>query len=199
MEEEIIRFKKKKNNYNNTSNIKNNIFKIELIKTLIVTIITLVILIMAKSSSYLEKNIERIIFKKNFDFSSYMNKYSKYFSEFIPFEKVFNTELVFNEELKYSSINKYLDGAVLSVSSNYLVPSMGSGLVVYIGEKENYGNVVIVQQVNGIDTWYGNLNNVAVKLYDYIEEGSLIGEVKDKNLYIVLEKEGKYLNYEEYF
>lgn len=201
MEEEIIRFKNKKKNISNIviNEKRNKHWRMELIKILIAILITLTILIMSKSSKYLDKNIKKIIFEDTFDFSGYMSKYSKYFSEFLPFEKILNSEPVFNEEMKYSSINKYLDGVSLTVQDKYLVPNMGSGLIVYIGEKEDYGKVVIVQQVDGIDMWYGNLENVAVNLYDYIEKGSLIGETKDELLYIVLEKEGKYLDYEEYF
>ena len=35
-------------------------------------------------------------------------------------------------------------------------------------------------------------------MYDYIEKGKLLGEVKGKELYMVFQKEGKYLNYKEY-
>lgn len=197
MEEELLRFKNKKHN-NTTLKIRKS-YKKEIYKLLIATFITLIILILSKSSAYLNRNIKKYLFEDNIDFSKYMNKYSKYFSEFIPFEKIVTTKPVFNEKLKYDSINKYMDGAVLSVNDRYLVPNIGSGLVVYIGEKENYGKVVIIQQVDGVDVWYGNLDSVAIDLYDYVELGSLVGETKDDKLYIVLEKEGKYLRYEEYF
>ena len=70
-------------------------------------------------------------------------------------------------------------------------------MVVFIGNKDNYGNVVIIEQVNGIDMWYGNINNLSVKLYDYVKKGATIGEVNDY-LYLVYKKDGKYLNYEDY-
>ena len=37
----------------------------------------------------------------------------------------------------------------------------------------------------------------SLKLYDYVEEGTYIGEVNN-NLYLVFSKDNKYLNYEEY-
>ena len=37
-----------------------------------------------------------------------------------------------------------------------------------------------------------------MKLYDYIEKGSLIGEAKDEKIYLVFSKEGKYLDYKKY-
>ena len=40
--------------------------------------------------------------------------------------------------------------------------------------------------------------NSSVKLYDYVEKGALLGEVKENSLYLVYSKEDKFLNYEEY-
>ena len=91
-----------------------------------------------------------------------------------------------------------LFSVALTVTTNYLVPVKKSGLVVFIGEKENYGNVIIIQQMDGIDLWYGNLKETNVKLYDYVEEGTLLGEVKENTLYLVFKKEGNVLNYQEY-
>lgn len=197
MEEELKRIKNKRK-LEKKQKKNDNYLNIMILKILITSIITITLLILSKSSNMLDKNIKKIIFENNINFNKYMNKYVKYFSEFIPFENLFKSEMTFDEKLKYNSKNKYLDGVKLEVENNYLVPALESGLVVYIGEKENYGNVVIVQQINGVDIWYGNLNKIAVDLYDYIEKGSLIGDTTNNSLYIVLEKEGKYLNYEEY-
>ena len=79
-----------------------------------------------------------------------------------------------------------------------MVPSFESGIVVYIGEKENYKQTVIVQQMNGVDVWYGNIKQTNVKLYDYVEKGALIGQVSDKTLYLVFQKEGKFIDYQNY-
>ena len=71
-------------------------------------------------------------------------------------------------------------------------------MVIYTGEKEEYGFTVIIEQVDGTEVWYSNLKNCNVKLYDYVEKGSLLGEV-DNELYIVIVKDGIYLDYEEVF
>ena len=104
----------------------------------------------------------------------------------------------FQEKLTYSSISKYKDGSSLKVTSSYLVPILEDGMIIYTGEKEDYGLTVIIEQANGIEVWYSNLKNYRVKLYDYVEKGTLLGEV-DNELYIVIKKDGKYLNYEEVF
>ena len=82
------------------------------------------------------------------------------------------------------------------MGSNYAVPVLESGIVVYKGEKDNYGNTIIVQQINGIDMWYGNIIDSNVKLYDYVTKGSILGNCNDY-LYVVFKKDGNVLPYEE--
>ena len=43
---------------------------------------------------------------------------------------------MFNEKLKYKEESLYKDGVKLTVNTNYLVPVMKSGIVVFMGEKE---------------------------------------------------------------
>ena len=40
--------------------------------------------------------------------------------------------------------------------------------------------------------------NSDIKIYDYVQKGTLLGEVVDNKLYLVFQKEGKYLNYKDY-
>ena len=106
--------------------------------------------------------------------------------------------LKFSEKLKYDKASIYKDGVKLTVSKNYMVPYLESGIVVFIGEKEGYGNTVIVEQVNGIAVWYCDVNSSNVKMYDYVEKGNLLGEVNTNKLYLVFQKEDKYLDYTKY-
>ena len=71
-------------------------------------------------------------------------------------------------------------------------------MVVYIGEKENYGNVVIIEGIDGIDIWYGNMETTTVELYDYVEKSTYLGQTKDNILYLVYSKEGQFLDYKKY-
>lgn len=164
--------------------------------TIILTLLTLIIL---KSNSKLKQGFYKQVYENNFSFSEVNELYKKYFGSSIPFKDFFvSTKPVFNEKLTYIEANKYIDGVKLTVDNKYLVPNQLSGLVVFIGEKEGYGNTVIIQQANGVDLWYGNIEDVSVKLYDYVEQGDLIGATKDTNLYLVYKKDGEVLNYEDY-
>ena len=91
-----------------------------------------------------------------------------------------------------------MDGVELEVASNYLVPNLESGMVIFVGEKENLGKTVIIEQVNGVEVWYSNLSSININIYDYVEKGSLIGEVSDQKLYLTFKKDGQILNYEYY-
>ena len=95
-----------------------------------------------------------------------------------------------------TSYNAYKDGAKVN-DVNVIYP-FKSGIVVFIGEKEEYGNTVIIQGMDGVDYWYGNITNLNVKLYDYIESDNIIGEAKDNTLYLLFMKDNKILDYEEY-
>ena len=79
-----------------------------------------------------------------------------------------------------------------------MIPALESGVVVFLGEKEEYGTTIIIEQINGVEVFYSNVNAVNLKLYDYVEKGKLIGEVKGNKLYLVFSKDGKYLNYKDY-
>lgn len=175
-----------------------SILKKYISKIFFITIITLLVLIALKKDSNLRSLFYQKVYVDNFSFAKLNSWYSSKFGSPLPFSDLIkDTAFVFNEELKYDSAHKYKDGVELDVGIEYLTPSLDNGIVIFIGEKEGYGQTVIVQQENGIDVWYSNISEVNVKLYDYITKGSLIGNVNEK-LYLVFIKDGEVINYEDY-
>ena len=173
--------------------------KIFINKVLITILIFLVGMILVKDNSKYKNNIINNVYEKSFKFTKLKDLYEKYFGKVLSVDKIVSEdEKVFNEKLSYKKLSKYKDGVKLDVSNKYMVPSLESGIVVFIGEKEGYGNTIIIEQVNGVDVYYSNINPSNIKLYDYIEKGKLLGEVKDNKLYMVFQKDGKYLNYKKY-
>ena len=85
----------------------------------------------------------------------------------------------------------------LTVEDNYLVPVLESGVIIYIGEKDELGNTIIVEQIDGIETIYSNINISDYKLYDYVEKGDLIGNTLSKKLILQFQKNGEYLDYQK--
>ena len=166
-------------------------------KFLITFIIVIISLILIKTNSKFKNYLSENVYHDNISFAYFNNLYNKYFGDLLPSYKTEEVAPVFNEKIEYSSISKYFDGYKLSVNESYLVPIIKSGIVVYNGKMDNYGNVVIIEGIDGVDIWYGNLNNISVKLYDYVNQGEYLGECNNE-LYIVLEKNKEYLNFDEY-
>ena len=167
------------------------------LKTFIVLVLFTSLAITCKRSDFLKEKITNYLYSDDISFTKIKNIYDKYLGGILPVKKEVNTEKVFNEKLKYSSSSVYLDGVKLEVTSNYLVPALKEGMVVFVGNKEGYGNTVIIEDLDGVYNWYGNIDNTSLKLYDYVNKGTLVGEVNDK-LYLVFSKGDKYLDYEDY-
>ena len=126
----------------------------------------------------------------NFSFSYFKNIYNKYVGNIIPFQNIFEDKKVFNEKLKYKSISKYNKGVKLTLNDNYAIPIIKGGIVIFSGEKEGLGKTIIIQQSDGIDVWYSNLDNTTMKLYDYVEDNAVVGEAKNNELYLIFQKDG---------
>lgn len=189
---------KDKNKNKKEKNKKKNFLMSFFNKILVCIILVIICLIMMKMNSNFKEFVSEKIFKDNISFAYLNNLYNKYFGSILPSYKNSDTEVVFNEKLEYFEYNKYLDGYKLSVTTSYLVPIIESGIVVYIGNIDNYGESVIIEGIDGVDIWYSNLENISVKLYDYVNSGDYLGEVKGEDLYLVFEKNQEYLKFEDY-
>lgn len=185
--------KKKENNKNPYLSLVN--------KILVCFLLLLGILTLIKVKPEYKDKIYNKLFNNTFSFAKINKWYKEKFGNTIPIDDIIpskDTVSVFNEKLKYSEAVSYKNGVKLSVEDNYLIPILESGVVVFIGEKEGYGNSIIIQQSNGIDAWYCNISNSTLKLYDYVEKGSLLGESSSNYIYLVFQKDGKFLNYKDY-
>jgi len=194
--EEYIKNKHRNNDIDNSNN------KIKYLKFLISRILLSIILIIS-ICIYIkmdDKNIiyiEKYFFEETLEFTKINNWYQEKVGKLIPSVKEDSTLVFSSSEIKNQKYENYEDGVKISLSKNSPVSVLNGGIVVYIGEKEKYGNTLILQGNDGIDYWYGGITNISVNLYDYIEKNTLIGEVSNDYLYLVLQENGKYLKYED--
>lgn len=188
--------RKKKTNKKVKKTVNSNIkFLNKIAFTIILTLITLIVL---KTNTKFKTTFYKYVLEDNISFISLNNIYQKYLSDVLPNLSFFNkTEPVFNETLSFTAQSKYKDGVALTVSKNYLVPILEAGMVIFAGEKEDYGKTIIIEQIDGLEVWYSNLDNYSVNLYDYVTKGSALGEVVGDKLYLVFKKDGKTLEYED--
>ena len=196
MEEYIEAFKRKKKNYNERVCNDNKKLKLFISRFLIAVIFFLSSLIFTNIS---DKNLlmyKEYVLTESLPFTKIKGWYEDIFGEVLPSQE--KSVTVFNGKLIYKDINDYLDGEALTVGSKTIINSLSSGVVVFIGEKDGYGNTIIIQGTDGVDIWYGNLDNTAVNLYDYIEKDSILGETIDDKLYLVIKKDDEFIKYEDY-
>ena len=167
---------------------------------LVLVVITLGCMVALKSNADLRDAVYKKVFQNNLSFAKINEVYKKYFGSSLPLADnvTDNAELVSATKLEYSDASKYKDGVKLTVKDGYLVPAMDSGLIIFAGEKEDYGNTVIVQRPDNVEVWYCNLKTPSVSLYDYVKKGGVIGEANGEAIYMVFTKEGKTLDYKKY-
>jgi hypothetical protein len=170
--------------------------KIFISKLFLCIILFLIGMILVKSNDSYKNKINNLI-SYNINFTKYRNIYEKYFGNILSIDKIIKEESVFSEKLTYTSSEKYNNGVKLTVTDNYMVPIIDSGVVIYIGDN-SYGQSIIISQIDGVEVTYTNVNESNINLYDYVTKGELLGEVSDNNLYLYFKKEGEYLDYKEY-
>lgn len=70
---------------------------------------------------------------------------------------------------------------VMIETNKKMVEAMNEGIVIEAGEKEDTGLTVVIQHADGIETWYGHLEKINVALYDFVETGKPVGNVKQNS------------------
>ena len=177
---------------------KHTLYKF-IIRLFICILIVLGTLIFIKYDKNGKQIIYKYLYENNINFATINNWYQEHFGDILPFQNTVKekTKLVFNENLVYKDASIYKNGVKLNVEDNYLVPIIESGIVVFIGNKDDYGKTVIIEQIDGVNVWYGNIDNINVSLYDYVSKGELLAEAS-KSFYMAVQKNGKFLKYQDY-
>ena len=178
--------------YKNTKNevkTNKNYLKIVLNKLFTVIVFSMIIIIISNHSPKFKNFLINDVLNKTMDFSK-INKVVNDFTSIFKIENTLNVNGIVEEKNE-----KYLDGIKYKVGKNEKVYIKDSGIVTYIGEKEGYNNTIIIQQSNGYYAWYGNINE-SVKIYDFLESGSVLGTADDE-YYYVLYKDDKIVDLSE--
>ena len=86
---------------------------------------------------------------------------------------------IFNEE----PIDKqYHLGYDLAVTKRYPIEAANSGIVVYAGELGIYGNAVIIDHGMGVNTLYGHMSTIDVKVGDKVKTNQILGKTGQTGL-----------------
>jgi hypothetical protein len=156
-------------------------------------IVVLVSLIITNFDKDIRSEFKRIVLEENINFG----KFKKIYNEFVGGKEKEDTLVVsLTNLIDYEKIdNSYR----VKVTSDDAIEFMASGFIVYVGNKDDLGNTVIVQGNDGIDIWYSNVSLNNYSLYDYVRKGEILGSsLSDYYLFTII-KDGKKIKYEEYF
>ncbi len=162
---------------------KNNIIKIFLGKLFTIIIFSMIVIIVSNSNESFRNFLINDVLNSTMDFSKVNNTLDNISGVFKETEE----KQVYNEIVEKEV---YKDGYKYNVKKEQEIIQKESGIVTFIGEKEGYNNTIIIQQSNGYYAWYGNVKE-KVKLYDYVEQGEILGTSKDNFYYYVLYKDDK--------
>ncbi len=163
-------------------------------KLLLSIIIVLLCLIVTNFSNDLRTDFIREVLDKNINFSYFNKLYKKY----IGGNEVEEDMVVANylDDTNYEEI----DGSYyFSSNTSSFVEVKKSGIIVYVGDKDNLGNTVIIQGNDGVDIWYSNIELSDYSLYDYVSSGEILGSLVNDKYILTIVKDGEKLKYEEYF
>lgn len=71
----------------------------------------------------------------------------------------------------------FRSGVNLQAEANAPVLAVGSGTVAFAGTEGNYGNLVVVNHSQGLQTRYAQLGNIAVQVGQQVQSGDRLGSV----------------------
>ncbi len=172
-------------------------------KFLISIIIVLSTLIITNFNKDLKDKYIANFLEYNINFNSINKIYKKYMGTFKESNND-KTDSTINVSNNSNDINnlprKENNGSYeIEVGLDYPVTFQASGIIVYIGDKDDLKNTVIVQGNDGIDIWYSNIINNDYSLYDYVSKGNILGTTNKDTLILSILKDGQKLSYDEYF
>ncbi|WP_335869207.1 M23 family metallopeptidase [Bacillus sp. 2205SS5-2] len=89
-------------------------------------------------------------------------------------------------------------GVMVETGMNEKVKALKGGFVLFAGKNEEFGNMVILQHSDKSESWYGNLENIEVDQYSYVEIGSPVGQVKNNEdsgeFYFAIKQENDFID-----
>jgi hypothetical protein len=77
--------------------------------------------------------------------------------------------------ININNTNNYKEGIMIETNYSEPVLSCVDGIVISIYQDNELGDVIVIQDRNGLEYHYGNLANIDVKIYHSISRGQILG------------------------
>ena len=166
-------------------------------RTLIAVIFVLGSIIFTNISAKNKELYQKYVLEDSLEFTKINELYQSLFGSVDITKKDNDSEVVFGN-ITYTNIEPFKNGSKLTIGMNEVVNVITSGIVVFIGEKDDLGNTIIIQGNDGVDIWYSNITDTDIKVYDYLESGNILCSSNSDDIYITISKDGEFISYEEY-
>ena len=166
-------------------------------RTLITVIFVLGSIIFTNISDENKALYQKYVLEDSLEFMKINELYNSVFGKVDITDNSDKDEVVFGS-ITYTNVEPFKNGVKLTVGMNEVVNVITSGIVVFIGEKDDLGNTIIIQGNDGVDIWYSNITDSDIKVYDYVEAGSILGTSNGEDIYLTISKDGQFISYEEY-
>lgn len=185
-----------------------------LFKILLSTILVFVVAICFRNGDERLEPVREFVMiqmEQDFQFTAVANWYEEQFGEplaLLPFTEQ-NTSTVVENELEYAlpASGKILEDfgengqkVTIETPKGTAVTAMSGGRVVFVGEKEEFGQTVVIQHSDESETWYGHLSEIDVSIYEYVDKGSSIGKATETSdglngsFYFALKKDNAFVD-----
>jgi stage IV sporulation protein FA len=74
-----------------------------------------------------------------------------------------------------STFGQDQQGIMVGTKTTLPIEVVKEGRVVFVGQKEGLGHTVVIDHGHGEESWYGQLQNQQVQLYEWVQQGDVIG------------------------
>lgn len=137
------------------------------------------------------RNFVKASMEKDFQFAAVSGWYEEQFGKplaFLPFSDGTKESQSASDNTDYALpasakiLEEFDDNGqriTIETGKDAAVEAMSEGFVRFAGKKDGFGNTVIIQHGDKSESWYGNLADINVNLYQYIEKGTSIGKAGD--------------------
>ena len=167
-------------------------------RTLLAVIFVLGSIIFTNINEDNKKMYQSIVLEDSLEFTKINELYQSLFGKVDITHDNEDDATMVSGNITYTNVEPFKNGVKLTVGMNEIVNVITSGIVVFIGEKDDLGNTIIIQGNDGVDIWYSNITDTDIKVYDYLESGNILGTSNSDDIYITISKDGEFISYEEY-
>lgn len=167
---------------------KKEVFFFKILSSILLVLLTAILFRNHSTTFEPARNVVLKTMDQDFKFATASKWYEDKFGKplaLLPFtekDQTGKTEVAGQQPFAVPATGKILEnfekngqGIMIETGKGASVQAIDGGIVRFAGVKEGLGKTVIIQHSDQSETWYGNLADIQVNLYEYIEKRKVVG------------------------